>query len=158
MDPIRPASRRAAGRYGPMPERKPQTKARIMLRNFLTIRQGGKRNKTLRALGAEAGASVFNLQDQVVGNLEEIIVDESSGTIAYAVLSFGAFMRMGDSLFAIPWEAFVFDREKRKLILNVKAETLEDAPGFQKSNWPDMGNPEWGEVIYNYYGYRPFWE
>ncbi len=82
--------------------------------------------------------------------MEEIIIDESSGMIAYAVLSFEAFMRMGDSLFPIPWKAFTLDTSKKKVILNVSEETLEEAPGFEKEHWPDMGDPEWAEIIYNY--------
>ena len=26
------------------------------------------------------------------------------------------------------------------------------APGFDKDNWPDMANPEWGENIHKFYG------
>ena len=104
------------------------------------------------------GTTVANLAGEELGTVEEIVIHTESGTVVYAVLSFAAALRMGDSLFAIPWKAFTYDNAGRKLILNVNLETLEEAPGFQKDNWPDMGDPEWGEIIYTYYGYRPSWE
>ncbi len=105
-----------------------------------------------------AGALVANPEGQNVGKVEEIIIDESSGVIAYAVVSFDASLRMGDSLFPMPWETLTLDGENRRFILKVSAETLEEAPGFEKEHWPDMADREWGEVIYTYYGCRPFWE
>ena len=103
-------------------------------------------------------AVVATLEGEDLGTLEEIIIHEDSGTIAYAVLSFVSSLRMGDSLFAVPWKAISFDAGTKKLVLHISLETLEGAPGFQKENWPDMGDQQWGEVIYSYYGYQPFWE
>ena len=51
----------------------------------------------------------------------------------YAVLSFGGFLGMGDKLFAIPFEALQLDTDNHRFTLDVM---LEDAPGFDKNNWP----------------------
>ena len=67
-------------------------------------------------------------------------------------------MGLGNKLFAIPWDALELSTEEHKFILNVDKEKLEKAPGFDKNDWPDMTNPEWGSQIYSHYGYRPYWE
>lgn len=41
---------------------------------------------------------------------------------------------------------------------DVSREKLKNASGFDKGDWPDMANPEWGTAIYDYYGYEPYWK
>ena len=104
------------------------------------------------------GDKVVNHQGEDLGKIEELMVDLDHGRIAYAVLSFGGFLGMGDKLFAIPWQAFSVDTAQKRLILNAKKELLEKATGFDKSNWPNMGDPAWGSTLYGYYGYKPYWD
>jgi sporulation protein YlmC with PRC-barrel domain len=93
-----------------------------------------------------------------LGKIEDLMIDLDSGRIAYAVLSFGGFLKMGNKLFAIPWEALKVDPVNKQFILNVKKELLENATGFDKDNWPDMADPKFGANIYRHYGYKPYWE
>ena len=100
---------------------------------------------------------VTNAVGEDLGKIEEIMLDVPTGRIAYAVLSFGGFLGMGDKLFAIPWEALRLDPESQTFVLDVPREALESAPGFDKHDWPPMADPEWGNAIYAYYGYPPYW-
>jgi sporulation protein YlmC with PRC-barrel domain len=104
------------------------------------------------------GDNVVNHLGEDLGKIEEIMLDLDRGRIAYAVLSFGGFLGMGDKLFAIPWQAFTVDTVQKRLILNTKKELLEKATGFDKSNWPNMADPSWGATVYGYYGYKPYWD
>ena len=103
------------------------------------------------------GDKVVNLQGEDMGKIEEIMIDLDRGRIAYAVLSFGGFLGLGDKLFAIPWQAFTVDTEHKRLVLNANREILVKAPGFDKTNWPDMTDLAWGSNLYGYYGYKPYW-
>lgn len=104
------------------------------------------------------GDKVVNNQGEDLGNIDDLMLDLEGGRIAYAVLSFGGFLGMGDKLFAIPWDAMTVDQENKQLVLNVDKNLLKQAPGFDKDNWPDMTDPAWGAELYSYYGYRPYWE
>jgi hypothetical protein len=87
------------------------------------------------------------------------VLDAAVGRVAYAVLSFGGFLGLGDKYFAIPWNAFQFNLPpESRVVLNVDKKLLETAPGFDKSNWPDVANFDWGQSIYKHYGYTPYWE
>jgi sporulation protein YlmC with PRC-barrel domain len=108
--------------------------------------------------GTLKGDKVVNLQDEDLGKIEDLMIDLERGRIAYAVLSFGGFLGMGDKLFAIPWDALTVDTGNKRLVLNVDKELLKRAPGFDKNHWPDMTDPAWGAELYGYYGYRPYWE
>src|ERR1035437_8964688 len=85
------------------------------------------------------------------------MIDLETGRIAYAVLSFGGFLGMGDKLFAIPWSALALDTVEKRFILNVEKELLKHAPGFDKDHWPNMADHGWGAKVFTYYGDKPYW-
>ncbi|HJU04596.1 MAG TPA: PRC-barrel domain-containing protein [Nitrospiraceae bacterium] len=103
------------------------------------------------------GMAVRNAAGEDLGEIKDVVLDVESGRIAYAVLSFGGFLGLGDKYFAIPWGALNLSIEQT-FILNVPREKLETAPGFDKENWPDMAESQWESVIHSYYGSRPYWE
>jgi len=103
------------------------------------------------------GDKVVNEAGEEVGKIEEIMLHLPSGRIAYAVLSFGGFLSMGDKLFAIPWEAFMLDEDRKVFVLGVDKKRLENAPGFDKESWPDMADPAWSRDVHSYFGYRELW-
>lgn len=104
------------------------------------------------------GSKVVNQQNEDLGKLEDIVIDADAGRIAYAVLSFGGFLGMGDKYFAIPWEAFRFSLTDNRLLLNMDKKLLQNAPGFDKDNWPNMADAAWGNQIFTHYGYKPYWD
>jgi len=105
-----------------------------------------------------AGDSVRNAEGEDLGKISEIMIDIPSGRVAYAVLSFGGILGMGDKLFAVPWSALKVDEDEKCFILNVDKQTIEKAPGFDKDHWPDMSDTAWGTQLSSYYHVRPYWE
>jgi sporulation protein YlmC with PRC-barrel domain len=103
------------------------------------------------------GDDVQNAQGEKLGNIKELMLDLDTGHVAYAVLSFGGFLGMGDKLFAVPFQALKLNPERENFTLDVPKERLEQAPGFDKDNWPSAGDRVWGQEIHTYYGYEPYW-
>jgi sporulation protein YlmC with PRC-barrel domain len=101
---------------------------------------------------------VKNAGGEDLGKIEDLMIDLHSGRIAYAVLSFGGFLKMGNKLFAIPWEALKVDTVNKVFILHVEKSRLENATGFDKDNWPNMGDSTFGSTLYRHYGFKPYWE
>ncbi len=124
--------------------------------NIQPDREDGKYRRVMSA-GTLAGDRVRNSAGEDLGKIEEIMLDVPSGRVAYAVLSFGGFLGIGNKLFAIPWEALTVDEGSHEFILNLDKQRLENAPGFDKDNWPDMADRSFGQKIYSYYGYKPYW-
>lgn len=104
-----------------------------------------------------SGDKVRNRKNEDLGKIEDIMLDVGDSRIAYAVLSFGGFMGMGDKYFAIPWESLELDTANKCMILNVDKAVLENAPGFDKDNWPNFADRTWGASIYKHYNVRPYW-
>ena len=105
-------------------------------------------------MGADTlmGNDVYNSDDEDLGDIKEFMIDMASGRIAYAVLSFGGLLGMGDKLFAVPWHALTLDTENKRFNLNVPKDRLKDAPGFDKDNWPSMADKAWAAGVHRFYG------
>lgn len=105
-----------------------------------------------------ADYSVRNPRGEDLGSIKDVVIDISEGCIAYAALSFGGIMGLGDKLFAVPWEALQYNGADDVFVLDVSKERLENAPGFDKDNWPTTAQREWLTGMYSHYGYTPYWE
>lgn len=112
-----------------------------------------------RTLGATTliHDKVVNLNGQDVGKIEELMVDVTTGRVAYAVLSFGGFLGFGSKLFALPWSALTVDETKKRFVVNVNREVLERMPGFDKEHWPDLNDLEYATGVYRQWGATPYW-
>jgi sporulation protein YlmC with PRC-barrel domain len=108
-------------------------------------------------MGADTliGDNVVNATEEDLGGIKEIMLDMNNGQVAYAVLSFGGFLGMGEKLFAVPWQALHLDTVNKRFVLNVDKERLKNAPGFNPDAWPDMGDISWANQIHNFYGTDP---
>ncbi len=117
-----------------------------------------KKYRRILGAGTLTGDRVRNSAGEDLGKVDEIMIDIPSGRAAYAVLSFGGILGMGNKLFAMPWSALRVDEDEKCFILDVDKQSLESAPGFDKDNWPDMADPTFATNVYQYYGAKPYWE
>ena len=103
------------------------------------------------------GTDVVNSAGENLGNIEDIMIDFNAGRIAYAVLSFGGFLGLGEKFFAVPMEAMMLDTDNERVIFDVDKDRLKNAPGFNKDDWPQTPNQEWYDTVYSYYDIVPYW-
>ncbi len=89
------------------------------------------------------GMDVRNTQNEKLGEIKDLVVDLQSGKIAYAVLSVGGFLGIGDKYVAVPVNAFSVAVEQDRLTLNADKAKIQNAPGFAKSSWPEVNSPTW---------------
>ena len=97
------------------------------------------------------GTSVRNLDKQDIGTIKDLMIDLKTGTIQYAVLSFGGVMGFGEKLFAVPFGAFRLDTGDEVLILDARKEILEIAQGFDPDHWPNFADPAFHESVHSAY-------
>jgi sporulation protein YlmC with PRC-barrel domain len=98
------------------------------------------------------GEKVVNPSGEPLGEITHIMLDIVNGTIAYAVLSFGGFLGLGEKLFAVPWHSLALDVDDKWFVLNIDKDRLKQAPGFPKDHWPTMADPAWAAEVHAYYG------
>ena len=114
--------------------------------------QGNGPGPAVMGASTLTGNDVYNRKQENLGNIKEIMLDMHSGSVAYAVLSCGGFLGMGDRLFAVPWNALTLDTVNQCFLLNMDADRLKNAPGFNKDEWPNMADPTWEKSVHTYYG------
>jgi uncharacterized protein YrrD len=109
------------------------------------------------------GDKVINMAGEHLGKIEDLMIDLENGRVAYAVLSFGGFLGLGNKFFAVPWEALSVRPHEHSFVLNVSKEILEKAEGFDKDDWPvtceqlAISTREWLADIYTCYGCKSYW-
>ncbi len=114
---------------------------------------------TVHALsaGTLTGDTVKNKADETLGTIEEIMIDLDQGNIAYVVMAAGGFLGIGDKYFAVPWSVLTIDTDAHDVVVDLDKETIENAPGFDKDNWPDPSDVGWLNEVYVYYDVEPYW-
>jgi sporulation protein YlmC with PRC-barrel domain len=103
------------------------------------------------------GREVQNPQGDDLGNIEDVVIDAASGHVAYAVLSFGGFLGLGEKQVIMPWRSLQTIAPGDTFTLNISEEQLKNAPSFDPNEWPDMEDLHWGDTIHEYYGQEPYW-
>ncbi|MEX3931546.1 PRC-barrel domain-containing protein [Paraburkholderia phymatum] len=103
------------------------------------------------------GDKVLSADGNDIGKIRDIMLDVRSGRIAYAVLSSGGFLGIGDKLLAIPWSALTLDADRKCFLLDMPTESVKNAPGFDKDHWPPMADATWATLVHQYYGCAPYW-
>jgi len=89
------------------------------------------------------GLSVKTLKDEEKGKIKDLVLGRD-GRVAYAAVSFGGFLGMGDKLFAVPFEAIHVVKNGNKVEfarVDVTEETIKSRKGFDQEHWPDQADP-----------------
>ena len=87
---------------------------------------------------------VIDGNGQMLGRVEQIIVDMCSGRVAYMLVATEGIARLHDRWLAMPPEVLTWFPEKLRFTTPVLSTELDDAPSIPKTDWPDsvMGGLE----------------
>jgi sporulation protein YlmC with PRC-barrel domain len=113
-------------------------------------------NSLVLSTSSLSGDNVVNPEGEDLGSIKDFMIDMDEGRIAYAVLSYGGALGFGDKLFAIPYDALSIDTDNERFVLDVSEEQLDNAPGFDKDNWPSRPNADFIDSVYAHYGFEPY--
>jgi hypothetical protein len=103
------------------------------------------------------GTPVRRSNGDKLGVIRRVMIDKLSGKVAYAVMSFGGFLGIGDDYRAIPWGMLKYNERLDAYELNVTDEQLRGAP-LPATGWEtgvvDRG---WERSLHDYYQAPPYW-
>ena len=106
------------------------------------------------------GADVFNQAKEKIGKIEDVAIDKRSGKVAYAILSFGGFLGMGEKHQPLPWSVLNYDTDLGGYMVPITEEFLALAPKLEVSElsgWDDTQTRDAFHTYYSPYGARPYW-
>jgi sporulation protein YlmC with PRC-barrel domain len=102
------------------------------------------------------GMPVQNMQQERVGKVDNLIVDLAAGRIVSVIVSSGGFLGMGDTLSAVPPQAFRTAANRDALLLDVSKEKLASYPHFTGNQWPQFNDPNYVSGVYRSYNVNPY--
>lgn len=97
------------------------------------------------------GTTVYGPDGRKLGTVHSFMVDKLTGQVAYAVLSFGGFLGLGQRYHPLPWSSLRYDGAREEYVVNVDKAMLEGSPSYRPDDAPEFDDG-YGERISTYYG------
>ena len=116
-------------------------------------------NETARLISSDKveGTAVYNRQDRKLGSVRNFMVDKVSGQVAYAIMSFGGFLGIGEKYHPLPWRVLTYDERLGGYVVDLDRDRLEGAPTYEPSYYPNWADRSYGNRIDDYYGVPSYW-
>lgn len=92
-------------------------------------------DETLNLISADkvVGTSVYNRQGENLGEVYGLMLNKLNGRVAYAIMSFGGFLGIGESYHPLPWRALTYSTELGGYVVDIDRERLQAAPHYQRA-------------------------
>ena len=103
------------------------------------------------------GTPVRRSDGEKVGTIERVMIDKRSGQVAYAVMSFGGFMGLGEGYHTIPWGVLKYSTELDAYELNLTEDQLRGSPRQSAEGKDASFDRDWEEHVHRYYNATPYW-
>ena len=103
------------------------------------------------------GTAVYDMAGNSLGSIHDLMIDKPSGKVAYAIMSFGGFLGIGDHYHPLPWSVLKYDTNLRGYVVNLDKRKLEGAPSYPEQDEPAWGDRAYETKIHDYYGVGPYW-
>ncbi|MFO0990828.1 MAG: PRC-barrel domain-containing protein [Hyphomicrobiales bacterium] len=112
---------------------------------------------SLISAGTIRGTPVYNTGGEALGSIDDIMVDTETGRIAYALMSFGGFLGIGERHHPVPWAVLKYDRDRKGYVVPLTKAMLVDAPTYGPEEAPRWGERAYEERIHDYYKTDRYW-
>jgi hypothetical protein len=92
---------------------------------------------TLIASDRVEGTPVRRTNGQKIGTIERVMIDKMNGNVAYAVLTFGGFLGMGQKHMPIPWSRLHYDPKLAAYQIDLSDRDLDAIKADEDFDWGD---------------------
>jgi hypothetical protein len=89
------------------------------------------------------GDRVVNPSGEMLGVINDVIIDLSDGQLTYALVSPEGFTGSSDLVVPVPWSAMGRSNNQHEFVVNVTRQQMEYAPRFFKDMKPELNEPCW---------------
>ena len=103
------------------------------------------------------GTAVYDARGKRIGKVERLMIDKLTGRIAYAILSFGGFLGIGEDHYPIPWSMLTYNEKPDGFQLDATVEQLKNAPNIEQGESWEQANRARNLDVYDYWEVRYYW-
>jgi len=104
------------------------------------------------------GTNVYDPNGTHIGSIKRLMIEKVSGRVAYAVMSFGGFLGIGEEEHAIPWGKLVYDTSLGGYRTDVTEEQLRGAPAYSRDRNYDWTDRSRERELHDYWRLPYYWE
>lgn len=97
------------------------------------------------------GKDILSSSDEKLGSVGDLLISPRHQRVAYVLVSHGGVVGMGSKTYAVPFSAFTWNDDKRKLVLPMSKETLESGPALEGDDWKVLMTKERSTPLFEYY-------
>jgi hypothetical protein len=117
-----------------------------------------ERRETGSLIGSDKveGTAVYGRDGRSIGSVQRVMIDKISGKVAYAVVSFGGFLGMGEDYYPMPWSKLNYDTSLGGYRVDITEDQLKGAPKFNRSTDWDWSDRSRDRTVHDYYD-TPLW-
>jgi PRC-barrel domain len=135
-----------------------ETAHSIIWRSSLMATTVDARRETASLIGSDKveGTAVYGADNRKIGTLQRVMIDKMSGKVAYAVVSFGGFLGMGEDYYPLPWTNLKYDTSLGGYRVGITEDQLKGAPKFSRNTDWDWSDRSRYKSVYDYYD-KPLW-
>jgi len=108
-----------------------------------------KENDDLISASKVEGTACYDSAGEKLGTIDDVMLTKRSGKVAYAIMSFGGFLGIGEKYHPLPWDVLDYDTGVGGYRIDRTGQSLRDAPSYDRSAFE---NDDWAEPTDRYYG------
>ncbi len=114
------------------------------------------RDESANLISAERvkGTSVYDSTGEKIGSIDSVMLAKRSGKVAYAIMSFGGFLGMGEKYHPLPWDMLDYDTDVGGYRISTAGADLKDAPAYDREDLEvsHVASGGWQSDTDSYYG------
>jgi len=78
-----------------------------------TWQRNNQRRETADLIGSDKveGTDVYRSNGDHIGEIERVMIEKRTGKVAYAVMSFGGFLGIGEEYYPVPWSLLTYNEK-----------------------------------------------
>ncbi len=123
----------------------------------MTTEQVKEKKHNLIASDRIEGTPVRRASGDKIGKIERLMLDKVSGNVAYAILSFGGFLGIGNKHLPVPWARLTYNKPMEAYEIDLSDEELRQAPAYEADEDFDWGDRSREVDLHAYYKSPAYW-
>jgi sporulation protein YlmC with PRC-barrel domain len=109
-------------------------------------------SRTLISARKVDGTRILNSIGEVVGSVHDLMIEKRTGRIAFAVISLGGFLGIGERYHPVPWAELRFDPDRGGYVLRRNPDDLRTAPTLSADEIPAFESGGYDRRVLEFYG------
>ncbi len=103
------------------------------------------------------GTDVKDSQGNVIGKIEDVVLDKTDNAVMFAVVGFGGLLGIGEKYHPLPWSVLDYDEAQQAYVVPYTKEQLKAAPNDTINELTRDDGAAHRDRAFDYYQVPKYW-